>query len=270
MEKTTHDARQAFEQFLFCGGAPDAFDLRDAPSLSLFGGYAGSYAPPIAMHAEGSARASSEIVPALLSLARKMVGTVVLPLLRAQTREDFFKILASRWNEFRSALEATRTLLANASSEEVARALAEREAEANVGDLTTIAEKLGGPDAAEEVRFVTQTYRSALRIVDRFGSEERLTEDVAKHDRSLCAQFSTSASVHQLGGFLLLTASVERPTNVGIDGAFELLRWGAVDAYAAAREAYQLRHPPQQFTEFLPFDDDDLALADADVEPRRV
>lgn len=193
----------------------------------------------------------------------------VEPSLRLRTREEVLQFLCGHLQEFQETLNALHTFVARSLSEERARDAAERATEDAIRALARDVSKVAGPAAEEEVVFTSATYTRALRVIDRFASLPNPKN--VDQDRLLCKRFHFGTALHFFGAFSLIGVTSEMTaTPAAIDTAFELLRYGAFEAFAAAREALDLRSPPSP-TEQLAgdvVDPFDVELADRNALDR--
>lgn len=197
-------------------------------------------------------------------LAHQLVQQFVIPAIRAKDGEGYERFLMEHFHEYCETLQSLHVCVARALSEERAAVVAEARLEAVLRDLCEKAAALAGDSAAEEVDFTFSTFRRAARIVGSFA-RDGLTPEQLELDRGLARKYHASAAIHCFGVFSLLAAGsgIHASASV-IDKAFELLRSGALDAYSAAREAWELRQPvePAEQTDFPEqFDANDVALA---------
>jgi hypothetical protein len=210
---------------------------------------------------EGPASVSPSFGEVIQILFGQLRTDVLRPLLTAATRDELFADFAERWAKYVSLSNALNTLVSNAST---TQAFAAQSVESSIGFISSCAATLGGPAAAEEVRFAAETYLAAIRLTARIsglGAATNLEEDW-HHWKN----FTMRSALHNLGAAMLCEAgtSGQRASAVGLEVAFEFFRGGALDAYVAARSAVALREPNETVSEEpLPFDDEDYALASA-------
>jgi hypothetical protein len=219
------------------------------------------YQPSIVLHGRSLAAITSDpSEEAIRVLVTHLFDEVIFPSLSAETREEFFTGLNRIWHTFHTTVSALSVLFRTTPA---GIAIVKR-VELDGVNLAADAAKISGADAAEEIEFCERTYQSAVRITRRFSGLPD-AKDV-ETDRKFCGKFNFGSSMHALGACMITAIADDkaRATAVGITGAFELFRMGAVEAYVAARSALELRKPEETVSDDpLPFDDEDVDLASA-------
>lgn len=104
-----------------------------------------------------------------------------------------------------------------------------------------------GSDAAADVDFSTSTYREALAMANRLDGV-RVDEASAAADRQMAGTFQGAKILHMFGAALLLEIDRRRmqPSEWLARATCQLIREGALEAYAAAAEGVSLRKPQRQ------------------------
>jgi hypothetical protein len=239
MENNRHSAgrRSApdYEDYLYSGGA----------AAELFRESLPRYVPPVPV-AHGGEGALVDRIPAsttaiIKTLGESIVTEIVVPMIRLGSRAECVEFMAKNWHSFCETLGAFHVLIARVSSEEKAIELAERSSVAIAESIERAAQALHGAEAVDEAAFALGTYRSATSLIRKF--RELPAPGDRNRDRTLARGFSQSASMYTLAATALVVAAEQGGTEAAVAWSFELLRGSAIDAYAAAREAYELRAP---------------------------
>ncbi len=191
-------------------------------------------------------------------LLEKVRASMIAPALRSATRERYMQIVGSQWREFLETSEAMRVIL-----QSTAPFAMEADAAEFVRILTEAARSLAGDIAAEEVEFDLATCERAFAVAEKLPNSMSSSEE----GRRVLREFRTHIFLHGFGSLAILSANQEpRLTQAGITTSFELLRGGALHAYAIARSAQiELSDNDQASESFeeLPFDDEDMRLVAA-------
>jgi len=136
-------------------------------------------------------------------------------------------------------------------------------------ELKKTAVDLAGEAGKDELDFAVSTMRRAYRLVSRFRTME--APENREKDADLAGRFSFLSAVHSMAAMSLVLVGAGLRPNSGevLDQMFEYLRGGAMEAYAIAREALDLRESSPDKTIELPtgiWNEDDAALAEATIE----
>ena len=180
------------------------------------------------------------------TLCESMRTEVIVPVLAAGTRDECLQIVGATWHSFCETLRSLHVLIARASSERRAIELAGMASHYAADRIRLASQGLAGPAGEHEADFALSTYDSARLIVTRYLIQPNPppAEEARARDKTLARAFNDSAAFHVLGNMLIDIAASERDARYSkesISVAFELMRGGAIEAYAAAREAYGLR-----------------------------
>jgi hypothetical protein len=183
--------------------------------------------PPIQLPA---ANASQPAVSAIISSVRT---SLVLPALRAETVEQFYDIVSGHFAEFVNAMEAIKTVRRATGDEPRSDYSFMDKYVGRIG-------KLFGEDAEEELRFDLATMKRASALVRALAPGE-----MTSAESDLARDFQVNVAMHTIGIVLLMDLCCEAEySKVGYQQAFELSRGCALRAYAAVRQAHDLRSPP--------------------------
>lgn len=240
MEKTTQVSEQReYAEYLYSRGGATGMALRAAPVR---------YVPPMPPTAMQGADLIAERVPAghsamVRTLRESIKREVVVPILGGATREECLELVGATWHSFCETLRALHVLIARASSERKAIELADQATQDAYESIRRAARGLVGPAGEHEADFALSTYESARAIAVGALSRAMAPAEAHGRDSQLARTFNDSAAFHMLG-CMLITVAAEggRHSKESVSVAFELLRGGALEAYAAVREAYDLRH----------------------------
>lgn len=192
-------------------------------------------------------------------LSESLVLEIIDPFLNAASRDACGEIISEKIADFVETLDAVRVVLSKSKHVPDERgAVAQK--------LVTTARSLYGEAGAEEAMFATETFASAVRITGLLekGAPPAGTE---ARDRELVQSFHFHAAIYGFAFLAIQRARVVRPASECAKVfAIELLRHGAMECYAIAREAFDLRSadPTANACEWLPMDDEDFALAMVD------
>jgi hypothetical protein len=254
----------------------EEYELREGALRELsreFTDVAPKYVPPLALsEAEITSRVPKTMHGVVKMLVEGVIEEVVAPALRAPTRADWTKFVRGHWHEFHETVSTLHVILARASSEERAALTADSLAHERIAALERAARTVSGRRAAGEARFCGETYLRAVRLIPRVTAAQGLTEpEMVREDRRHAFAFASAASMHVFGVVSVLIAATDAAsaTPSGLQGAFDLLRVGALDAYAAVRGAIDLRYgdPDDAYAdEPTATDDEDRLLASIDDE----
>lgn len=193
------------------------------------------------------------------SLVDDLRATFLAPAVASSTTEAFFALIAAHWRDFKQTADTIQTIVRSSVTAQ-RRARHAQQGEIALGAKIHSAVRTLGEDASEEVAFCQETYHSATTIASGFSTQVREEDRAA--DRKLCRAFHEGAELHLLGSLMLLEAetSAER-TKVAVRASLEVLRQGALQAYAAAREAQELRNSDEPQADDLPWDEEDARLS---------
>lgn len=226
--------------------------------------------PPSVVSRDLASAVPSPTFATINMLLDSISAQVVIPALRAPSDEEFFKIIEANWHEFHETVHALHVVVARAASEERAIAVSESTAASSRREIERIARELSGSRGGDEAHFAVETYRNALRIAAKLNNlEASAPKALLDADRKCAEDFIFATTVHAFGT-LALHVAVDGDTGAtaaGIRNAFLLLRVGALEAYVAARAAFDLRTPPEEDDgeyDALPTDEEDDALASID------
>jgi len=195
-------------------------------------------------------------------LSASIFDEVVLPILRGRTRRACVRTFGAKWHDFCETLRALHVVVARISSEEKARILAERESEFWADSIRRAAFELQGEKAEGEVDFALSTYAGAVRLVCDFDTCRELTPEELDQDRQIAQRFNGAAALHTLGLLMILTAAEARAGAPGVALGFEFIRGGAMQAYVAARDGFDLRNTTDADESDVDLSDDDDDLID--------
>ncbi len=230
----------------------------DAFARQFLMGLPGDYElPPLFGHS-GKVEEVLPPTPAdmLKRLGERACRRIIFPALKAETRDGYLRIIAKNFRVFRDLTRAASTIIENFAPED-AEVPEEDDLEE---DLRATAQSIAGELAAEEVRFSIATLDRALRLRSKLAADQPPRD--AERDRELARIFSAHVLLHQLGILALTAVGTGAPaTEAAITASFELLRGGALRAFAAVREAIALRTPDPDIGEIAPFDAEDALLA---------
>ncbi|MBI4700264.1 MAG: hypothetical protein HY744_03695 [Deltaproteobacteria bacterium] len=239
-----------FEQFLLAGGC--ASQLADTRARYFM--------PP-----PPSALGLPPFAQQMLDVLVGSIAKVATMLIRAHTVEEHRRLLSTHWNEYTGTVDALHVVLALVLSVDRVAAIASLFETSVMADLIKAAEGARGvsdPAVVDEIRFARSTYLAAAQLGERISGMPSPRDPSMDH--LLCCRFRAAACMHLLGLLCILGAPADpETTEIGVRGAFDLLRQGALCAYASVREALDLRVAPETIGEPLPFDDEDAALAGA-------
>jgi hypothetical protein len=179
--------------------------------------------------------------PVLVMLSNSIMTEMVTPLLQSTGRAECLRLVGKNWHSFCETLNALHVLIARASSEERAIEVANEASNSAAIRVLDAARSIGGEDAEDEAHFAISTYRGAVEIVGSFSLTDPPSDKA--NDAVFSQAFGRGAALYCLGAVTIFAASEAGNTHskVARDVAFELLRAGALGAYSAAREGYDLR-----------------------------
>jgi hypothetical protein len=205
-----------------------------------------------------------------LVLSKAIFDEFVDPAVRTGTADGYLNFLQNCWPNFVETLHALHVVIARSTSEKHAEEVARRTTEDAVAYLCKVGHQLAGSSASDELEFAAKTYLASITTIERFHT---MPPRDRNEDRQFAETFAANAALHLFGVFSLFAVSAGVPTSRAvIDLAFQLVRNGALRAYASARGALKLRLPDDQPTgeegvfDGAYFDQDDFALADATTD----
>lgn len=181
-----------------------------------------------------------------LLLTQAIFHEFVDPAVRTGTADGYLNFLQNCWPNFVETLHALHVVIARSTSEKHAEDVARRSTEEAVVYLCTVAHQLAGAAASDELEFAAKTYLAAITTIERFHS---MPPRDRNEDRQFAATFAASAALHLFAVFSLTAVAEGVPTSRAvIDQSLQLVRNGALRAYAAARGALKLRLPDDEPT----------------------
>jgi hypothetical protein len=202
--------------------------------------------PLIALTREHTQRITpaTDVERVVQRISEALYAQCMEPCLNATSRQALYESVERSWETFVSHSNALSTLVGS-FGDGIAMDV---DADPSSSILERFAEKLAGEDGAGEVTFAVATYERALALVPRVAQRTAsapLSEERKAESQALCSHFDKMASVYSFGSHLLIFAGRAREhgmssTAVAVECALEMMRVGALDAYAAAREAYDI------------------------------
>lgn len=233
------------------------------------------YVTPVAVASKHNQPTFLSVLPpqtaaVMVQLAESLASDFIRPALMSGSADAYDAAISKNWHEFAETLHALHTLAARAASEGRAHQVARQSIDELTAWLRSEIVSLAGTDARDELDFACETLDRAMRIVARFPNPPASFD--AKADRRLCARYRFATDVHFFALLSLDAAACGAGTTEPvIRRAFVLLRHGALTAYVAAQQAYDLRAPAAPDDNLAPnvgaLDADDIALANAGLPP---
>jgi hypothetical protein len=191
----------------------------------------------------------------ITSLFEDVTVNVIMPAIQADTREAYRRVLREGLGSYFDALKVTSVLVRRYG---LTAQVAERDFHA---DLLQVVHNVAGDDGVLEVEFAVSTHDRAERLARRIRGREHVNA-AAEHE--LGRSYWNQSGLHLFGVLALYATKIDGASDAGLRSSFELMRGGALRAYVAVREAFELHQPPQPAPEgFVPFDDEDARLARA-------
>ncbi len=206
----------------------------------------------------------------ILYLARSIRDEFIQPSIQmTTTRAEYVAFWSRRWQDYMNTAQALHVCIDRAMSADRALTFGERSVDELNDELRKTAVDLAGEAGKDELDFAVSTMKRAFRLVSRFRTMD--APENRKKDAELARRFSFVSNVHSMAAMsLALVGSGLRPNSKEVlDQMFDYLRGGALEAYAIAREAYDLRSSTPSETIELPsgvWDSDDAALAEATAD----
>lgn len=215
------------------------------------------FAPAPVRLALKKARALRAGLEESLTLVAGLATELPAACLRAQTRDEYLASLAGGLSSYCQAVAAFAFLRGYAQEG------AAQEGEGSLrADLIEESTRVAGEDAGDEAAFAWETYERALRLCSALGSQEATDP---RRDSQLSREFTGYGILFAFAHATILMlrhADSGQPSAAAIATTFEVLRTGALRAYAAVSEATRLLRPVMSVSDQpLPFDAEDAWLA---------
>lgn len=184
--------------------------------------------------AEGEELSTHDV--ALKRIFAKIHKQLTTPLLRAETRQAYWAVLAENYNTYVECSEALRVVMSE-MSDEAKQVDDDAFLEQSMRSISLHVSQL----AADEFAFSWRTYERAMRLRDKLLASEQQPADPDR-DCKLAEQYHQQSVLHNIGMLAILHAyKGVNPTKVAWEMSFDLARGGALRTYAALREAIRLR-----------------------------
>jgi hypothetical protein len=220
-----------------------------------------SFTPPVAFVQGAKNDAPVSLTEAVDQLFKRFVE----PAVRTKTKREYFQFFIKNCPNIFEALFGMTAMLKLTSSEEKTFKTAQMSFYALHQAIVNAAIDIAGAAEGENVDFAFSTYLSALEILTEIHG---VPEGDATREAELKVEFSAFSAVFVFGIFSIWAAR-EAKTREGlvtplevVQGAVKYARDGALKAYAATREAVELRSRPEAAVhKFMEFDDEDARLA---------
>jgi hypothetical protein len=206
----------------------------------------------------------------ILYLARTIRDEFIQPAIQmATTRAEYVAFWDRSWTDYVRTAQALGVCIEHAMSADKALSFGERSVDELNAELKKTVVDLAGEKGRDELDFAVSTMKRAFRLISRFRSMPDPRD--RKKDSELAARFSIASAIHSMAALSILAVGGGVRPNSGdvVAQMFEYLRGGALDAYAIAREAINLREPVVDPTAEIPsgfFDSDDAQLTDVTIE----
>ena len=167
----------------------------------------------------------------------------IAPSLGCANLDDYVAWLEQNWVRYLDTVDALLALQTLKVSREASHDEIRFEYNQSTIHLRSDAEPLH-PEARAVIEFATETYSAALDLAEEIVQSAAAPSD-ATRDAELAAKYNSATYFYMFGFFSLHMAARQRRKVAApvMECIFQTLREAALDAYASAREAIELRKP---------------------------
>jgi len=194
---------------------------------------------------------------------------VIPSITESRTRKQYWDFWQGHLNGFHRAIQALHVFLSHALSEATLGQLGHNHAKQINESLRATLVELAGEDAGAEFDFGVTTMARASVLLSKFASRDPRDE---RADAKLRRDYAIASALFTVGMYTFI--ELQRPdTSISTPevfekGVMEFFRQGSINAYRAAREAFDLRVAPlaNDEGELFTGEPEDVDLAEATIE----